>query len=164
VGFVVDKMAPGQVFSEYFGFPCQPHFIPPTSPSSQTPGTGKIGKYMAAVPRGTSMDSTAHNSNKKRNYATACPQNITVHDEMWVLLSSAVNKTYKGTRGNSKLREYSRSSCEDQNIEDRGEEKKMITEKEKVKNNKIMGYGQNRQDGEKEKYKREKKSSRLKIS
>jgi hypothetical protein len=21
-GFVVDKMAPGQVFSEYFGFPC----------------------------------------------------------------------------------------------------------------------------------------------
>jgi hypothetical protein len=25
VGFVVDKMATGQVFSEYFGFPCQPH-------------------------------------------------------------------------------------------------------------------------------------------
>jgi hypothetical protein len=23
VGFVVDKAAPGQVFSEYFGFPCQ---------------------------------------------------------------------------------------------------------------------------------------------
>jgi hypothetical protein len=23
VGFVVDKMALGQVFSEYFGFPCQ---------------------------------------------------------------------------------------------------------------------------------------------
>jgi hypothetical protein len=23
VGFVVDKVAPGQVFSEYFGFPCQ---------------------------------------------------------------------------------------------------------------------------------------------
>jgi hypothetical protein len=52
VGFVVDKMAPGQVFSEYFGFPCQPHFIPPTSPSSQSPGTGTIGQYMAAVPRG----------------------------------------------------------------------------------------------------------------
>jgi hypothetical protein len=34
VEFVVDKMAPRQVFSEYFGFPCQPHFIPPTSPSS----------------------------------------------------------------------------------------------------------------------------------
>jgi hypothetical protein len=49
LGFVVDKMAPGQVFTEYFGFPCQPHFIPPTSPSSQSPGTGQ---YMAAVPRG----------------------------------------------------------------------------------------------------------------
>jgi hypothetical protein len=52
VGFVVDKMAPGQVFSEYFGFPCQSHFIPTTSPSSQSPGTGTIGQYMAAVPRG----------------------------------------------------------------------------------------------------------------
>jgi hypothetical protein len=34
VGFVVDKVAPGQVFSEYICFPCQPHFIPSTSPSS----------------------------------------------------------------------------------------------------------------------------------
>jgi hypothetical protein len=38
VGFVVDKVASGLVFSEYFGFPCQNHFIPPTSPSSQSPG------------------------------------------------------------------------------------------------------------------------------
>jgi hypothetical protein len=44
VGFVVDKMALWQVFSEYFGFPCQPHFIPPTSPSSQSPGTSTIGQ------------------------------------------------------------------------------------------------------------------------
>jgi hypothetical protein len=66
VGFVVDKMALEQVFSEYFGFPCQPHFIPPTSPSSQSLGTGTIGQYMAAVPRGPSMDSTSHNSDKKK--------------------------------------------------------------------------------------------------
>jgi hypothetical protein len=65
VGFVVDKMVLGQVFSEYFGFLYQPHFIPPTSPSSQSPGTGTIGQYMAAVLRGTSMDSTSNNSNKK---------------------------------------------------------------------------------------------------
>jgi hypothetical protein len=26
VGFVVDNVALGQVFSEYFGFPCQPSF------------------------------------------------------------------------------------------------------------------------------------------
>jgi hypothetical protein len=29
VGFVVDKVALGQVFSEYFGFPCQSLFHPP---------------------------------------------------------------------------------------------------------------------------------------
>jgi hypothetical protein len=65
VGFVLDKMASGQVFSEYFGFPCQPHFILPTFPSSQSPGTGTIGQYMAAVPRGPSMDSTSQFPNKK---------------------------------------------------------------------------------------------------
>jgi hypothetical protein len=36
VGFVVDKVASGQVFSEYFGFPCQKPLIPPNSPSSQS--------------------------------------------------------------------------------------------------------------------------------
>jgi hypothetical protein len=60
VGFVVDEMASGQVFSEYFGFPRQNHFIPPTSPSSQSPGAGTIDQVMAAVPRGPSMDSTSH--------------------------------------------------------------------------------------------------------
>jgi hypothetical protein len=34
VGFVVDKVASGQVFSKYFGFPRQKPCIPPTSPSS----------------------------------------------------------------------------------------------------------------------------------
>jgi hypothetical protein len=38
VGFVVNKVGSGQVCSEYFDFPCQNHFIPPTSPSSQSPG------------------------------------------------------------------------------------------------------------------------------
>jgi hypothetical protein len=33
VGFVVNKVALEQVFSEYFGFPCQ-FFILPNSPSS----------------------------------------------------------------------------------------------------------------------------------
>jgi hypothetical protein len=38
VGFVVDKVASRQDFSEYFGFPARNRFIPPTSPSSQSPG------------------------------------------------------------------------------------------------------------------------------
>jgi hypothetical protein len=36
----LDIVAQSQVFSEYFGFPC---FIPPNSPSSQSPGAGTIG-------------------------------------------------------------------------------------------------------------------------
>jgi hypothetical protein len=34
VGFVVDKVALGQVFFGYFGFPPLPNFIPPISPPS----------------------------------------------------------------------------------------------------------------------------------
>jgi hypothetical protein len=51
VGFVVDKVALGQVFSEYFGFPL-PIFIPPIAP--QSPSSIIWGLYkrpeMAAVP------------------------------------------------------------------------------------------------------------------
>jgi hypothetical protein len=36
VGFVVDKVALGQIFSEYFGFPCT-ILIPPISPQSTSP-------------------------------------------------------------------------------------------------------------------------------
>jgi hypothetical protein len=36
VGFVADKVALGQVFSEYFGFPCQYSDIP-ISPQSPSP-------------------------------------------------------------------------------------------------------------------------------
>jgi hypothetical protein len=39
VGFVVDKVALGQVFSEYFGFPLS-IFIPPIAPQSASPTTG----------------------------------------------------------------------------------------------------------------------------
>jgi hypothetical protein len=37
MGFVVDKVALGQVFSEDFGFPPLPIFIPPISPQSPSP-------------------------------------------------------------------------------------------------------------------------------
>jgi hypothetical protein len=47
VGFVVDKVTLGQVFSEYFGFPCQKPFIPPTYSSSS--------KSSGAVSRGLAM-------------------------------------------------------------------------------------------------------------
>jgi hypothetical protein len=55
VGFVVDKVALGQVFSEYFGLPL-PIFIPAITP--QSPSSIIWGLYnrpeVAAVPSGLS--------------------------------------------------------------------------------------------------------------
>jgi hypothetical protein len=64
VGFVVDKVALGQVFSEYFGFPCHSSF-------HQTPSLSiSRGRYnrpeVADVPSGLSMDSTPHYANLKK--------------------------------------------------------------------------------------------------
>jgi hypothetical protein len=50
VGFVVDEVALGQVFFEYFGFPCQ-IIIPPNSPSSYSPEAGTIDLLVIPVPR-----------------------------------------------------------------------------------------------------------------
>jgi hypothetical protein len=55
VGFVVDKVALGQVFPEYFGFPCQIFILPiaPQSPSSLFWGLYNRPE-VAAVPSGLS--------------------------------------------------------------------------------------------------------------
>jgi hypothetical protein len=56
VGFVVDKAALGQVFSEYFGFPCQSSFhqlLPNHHHLSSEAGT--IGQTVAAVSSGLSL-------------------------------------------------------------------------------------------------------------
>jgi hypothetical protein len=52
MGFVVDKVALGQVFSEYFGFPL-PIFISPISPQSPSPVNWGwyIRPVVAAVPK-----------------------------------------------------------------------------------------------------------------
>jgi hypothetical protein len=45
VGFVVDKVALGQVFSEYFGFPCQSSFHQFLHNHHHlSPGAGTIGQ------------------------------------------------------------------------------------------------------------------------
>jgi hypothetical protein len=63
VGFVVDEVAQGQVFSEYFGFPCQFSFhrLLHTHHLSSTAGT--ISQLVAEVPSGLSL-----------NYATTMPK------------------------------------------------------------------------------------------
>jgi hypothetical protein len=54
VGFVVDEVAPGQVFSEYLSFPCQFSFhrLLHTHLSS---GAGTISQLVAGVPSGLSL-------------------------------------------------------------------------------------------------------------
>jgi hypothetical protein len=55
VGFVVDKVALGQVFSEYFGFPCQFSFHQILHHHNH-PGQATIGQSVTAVPSGPSWN------------------------------------------------------------------------------------------------------------
>jgi hypothetical protein len=66
----MDKAALGQVFSEYFGFPCQSfHRLLHTHhhPSS---GAGTIGQIVADVPNGLSLThpKKLKKKKKKKNY------------------------------------------------------------------------------------------------
>jgi hypothetical protein len=65
VGFVVDKVTLGRVFSEYFGFPCQSSFYQILHHYKQLPGAGTIGQSVAAVPSGPSW-TTPPTSEKKK--------------------------------------------------------------------------------------------------
>jgi hypothetical protein len=63
---MVDKVALGQVFSEYFGFPAN---IQSTEFSILTIFRGKYNRpEMADVPSGPSLDSTPHYANLKKVY------------------------------------------------------------------------------------------------
>jgi hypothetical protein len=55
MGFVVDKVALGQVFSEYFGFPLQFSFHRLLHIHHLSSGAGTIGQLVADVPSGLSV-------------------------------------------------------------------------------------------------------------
>jgi hypothetical protein len=55
VGFVVDKVALGQVFSEYFGFSCQLSFHRLLHTHHLSSGAGTIVQLVADVPSGLSL-------------------------------------------------------------------------------------------------------------
>jgi hypothetical protein len=55
VGFVVDKVALGRVFSEYFGFPCQFSFHRLLHTHQLSSGAGTTGQLVADVPSGLSL-------------------------------------------------------------------------------------------------------------
>jgi hypothetical protein len=65
VGFVVDKVELGQVFSQYFGFPCQFEFhqLLHNHHHHLSSGAGTIDETVAAVPCGLSL--TPREKNKK---------------------------------------------------------------------------------------------------
>jgi hypothetical protein len=69
VGFVVDKLAFGQVFSEYFGFPCQ--FSLHNHPHLQS-GAGTIGQKWPQY----QVDLVPPRE-KKKNILEYCDKNIT---------------------------------------------------------------------------------------
>jgi hypothetical protein len=55
VGIVVDNVALGQVFSEYFGFPCQFLFHPLLHSHHLSSGAGPIGQIITDVLSGISL-------------------------------------------------------------------------------------------------------------
>jgi hypothetical protein len=73
VAFVVDKVPMGQVFSEYFGFPCQSSFHQILHHLNH-PGQVTIGQSVAAVPSGSSWTPPPTKRIKKRNiYRSSLP-------------------------------------------------------------------------------------------
>jgi hypothetical protein len=64
VGFVVDKVALGKVFSFYFGFPCQFLFHRLLHTHHLSSGAGTIGQLVAVVPSGLSL--TPHQETIKK--------------------------------------------------------------------------------------------------
>jgi hypothetical protein len=82
VGFVVDKLALGQVFTDYFGFPCQFSFhqLLHTHLSS---GAGTIGQLVADIPRGLTVPSHPNKIKKKFHIDMAHLQNkATISDKL----------------------------------------------------------------------------------
>jgi hypothetical protein len=61
---MVYKVAVGQVFTEYFGFPCQFSFHQLLHTHHLSSGAGTIGQLVIDVPRGLSL--TTPQENKKK--------------------------------------------------------------------------------------------------
>jgi hypothetical protein len=67
MGFVGDKVALGQAFSEYFGFPCQFSFHRTLHIHLLPSGAGTIGQLVADVQNGLNL-TPRQESNKKIGY------------------------------------------------------------------------------------------------
>jgi hypothetical protein len=73
-GFVVDKVALGQVFSEYVGYPCQFSFHHLLHTQHLPSGAGTIGQLVADVPSGLSLAPPQETKKKDRRPSFAVLQ------------------------------------------------------------------------------------------
>jgi hypothetical protein len=72
VGFVVDKVTLGHVFSEYFGFPCQFSFRRLLQTHHLSSGAGAIGQLVADVPSVLSLTPSEETKKKKEPKLRNC--------------------------------------------------------------------------------------------
>jgi hypothetical protein len=71
MGFVEDEVALVQVFSEYFGFPCQFSFHRLLNIHHQlSSGAGTVGQTVAGVPSGLKYHPTKDNKENERHQLT----------------------------------------------------------------------------------------------
>jgi hypothetical protein len=77
VGFMVDEVALGQVFSEYFGFPCEFSFHQLFHTRHLSSGAGTIGQLVAAVP--SALTISPHPKKVKKKYLN-CLKFLPAHE------------------------------------------------------------------------------------
>jgi hypothetical protein len=87
MGFVVDKVALGQVFSEYFGFPCQFSFHRLLHIHHLSSGARTIGQLVADIPSGLSL-TPPQDTNKK----TTVVQELRPYGGVITALTSATSE------------------------------------------------------------------------
>jgi hypothetical protein len=76
VGFVVDKVALGQIFSEYFGFPCQSSFHRLLHNHHRSSGAGTIGQQWLTY----QVDSVSPHPEKPTKPSRSCMMRMTFLD------------------------------------------------------------------------------------
>jgi hypothetical protein len=74
VGFVVDEVSLAQVFSEYFGFPCQFSFHQLLHTHHLSSGAGTIGQLVADIPSGLSLTPQQGIKKTKKKRETLYPK------------------------------------------------------------------------------------------
>jgi hypothetical protein len=100
VGFLVDKVALGQVFSEYFGFSCQLSFHRLLhSHHHLSSGAGTIGQLVADVPSGLSLTPPQETKKKKTKQARPAVFRILSNSSVEIIvLFAAVGSTAESSQ------------------------------------------------------------------